>query len=135
MLYKMLEYTKLTQERLHEIIEDAVDIEIEFITEALPVSLIGMNSKLMAEYIRFVADRLVFALGYKKIYNAVNPFDWMELISLTPKVSIIKFFTHNRRLIFSKIVSVNIRLPVLVVLLIQESLLWMRISKNKLNLT
>src|SRR5690606_4425289 len=72
---------------IREIIMDAVAIEKEFITEALPVDLIGMNSKLMAQYIEFVADRLIKALGYKAIYNATNPFDWMELISLEGKTN------------------------------------------------
>lgn len=57
-------------------------IEKEFICEALPVDLIGMNSKLMSQYIEFVADRLLVALGNPKHYNVANPFDWMELISL-----------------------------------------------------
>jgi ribonucleoside-diphosphate reductase beta chain len=74
LLYSMLE-TKLSQERIHAIIRDAVENEHEFVTDALPVSLIGMNSKLMCQYIEFVADRLLVALGYDKIYNATNPFD------------------------------------------------------------
>ncbi len=68
-----------------DIITDAVLVEKEFITEALPVDLIGMNCRLMSQYIEFVADRLLVAMGLKKHYNAVNPFDWMELISLTGK--------------------------------------------------
>ena len=86
LLYSMLE-TKLTQERIYEIITDAVKNEHEFVTDALPVSLIGMNSKLMCQYIEFVADRLLVALGYPKIYNATNPFDFMETISLQGKTN------------------------------------------------
>jgi ribonucleoside-diphosphate reductase beta chain len=86
LLYSMLE-TKLSQERIYEIIEDAVRNEHEFVTDALPVSLIGMNSKLMCQYIEFVADRLLVALGYPKIYNATNPFDFMETISLQGKTN------------------------------------------------
>jgi len=59
-----------------------VEIEKEFISEALPVELIGMNSLLMKDYIEFVADRLLFALGVAKIYNKKNPFEWMNMISL-----------------------------------------------------
>jgi len=66
---------------------DAVKIEKEFVTEALPVELIGMNSKLMSVYIEFVADRLLYALGYPKYYNAQNPFEWMEMISLQGKTN------------------------------------------------
>ncbi|MBK6643812.1 MAG: ribonucleotide-diphosphate reductase subunit beta [Bacteroidia bacterium] len=86
LLYSMLE-TKLSQERIHAIIRDAVENEHEFVTDALPVSLIGMNSKLMCQYIEFVADRLLVALGYDKIYNATNPFDFMETISLQGKTN------------------------------------------------
>lgn len=74
--------TKLEQSRVQEIITQAVGIEQEFITDSLPVDLIGMNSKLMRQYIEFVADRLLVALGCSKVYNTVNPFDFMELISL-----------------------------------------------------
>lgn len=86
LLYSMLE-TKLSQDRIHAIIRDAVENEHEFVTDALPVSLIGMNSKLMCQYIEFVADRLLVALGYDKIYNATNPFDFMETISLQGKTN------------------------------------------------
>jgi len=86
LLYGMLE-NKLSQERIYEIIRDAVENEHEFVTSALPVSLIGMNSKLMCQYIEFVADRLLVSLGYPKIYNATNPFDFMETISLQGKTN------------------------------------------------
>jgi ribonucleoside-diphosphate reductase beta chain len=67
--------------------EEAVTIEQEFVTDALPVNLIGMNAKNMAQYIEFVADRLLVSLGYSKIYNASNPFDFMEMISLQGKTN------------------------------------------------
>ena len=67
------------------VITEAVTIEQEFLTDALPVSLIGMNARLMRQYIEFVADRLLFALGNPKHYNATNPFDFMENISLQGK--------------------------------------------------
>jgi ribonucleotide reductase beta subunit family protein with ferritin-like domain len=86
LLYTKLQ-TKLPKKRIYEIIQEAVEIEKEFITEALPCRLIGMNSKLMTQYIEFVADRLVVQLGYPKIYNAANPFDFMELISVESKVN------------------------------------------------
>ncbi|MBC6991930.1 MULTISPECIES: ribonucleoside-diphosphate reductase small subunit [Hymenobacter] len=86
LLYSYLQ-NKLTEERVHSIIRDAVTIEQEFVTDALPVNLIGMNAKSMSEYIEFVADRLLVSLGYNKIYNASNPFDFMEMISLQGKTN------------------------------------------------
>jgi ribonucleoside-diphosphate reductase subunit M2 len=89
--FAILLYSKLLKKvdkaRIHELIKEAVDIETEFICEALPCRLIGMNSELMSQYIRFVADRLCVQLGYKKIYNVSNPFDFMELISLEGKTN------------------------------------------------
>lgn len=73
---------KLDESVVQEIVREAVDIEIEFLTDALPVALIGMNKDLMAEYIRFCADRLLVSLGQEKLFKASNPFDWMELLSL-----------------------------------------------------
>ena len=78
---------KINKARIYEIIKEAVEIEKEFICEALPCRLIGMNSKQMSEYIEFVADRLIVQLGYPKIYNAKNPFDFMELISIEGKTN------------------------------------------------
>ena len=78
---------KLPEERVQGIIRDAVSIEQEFVTDALPVDLIGMNAKLMSQYIEFVADRLLGELGCGKIYNATNPFDFMEMISLQGKTN------------------------------------------------
>ena len=78
---------KLSEETIREIIVDAVVIEKEFVTDALPVKLIGMNAELMCQYIEFVADRLLVALGCNKVWNATNPFDFMELISLQGKTN------------------------------------------------
>jgi ribonucleoside-diphosphate reductase beta chain len=78
---------KLSKERVHEIILDAVSIEQEFVTDALPVNLIGMNAKMMQQYIEFVADRLLVSLGYQRFYNSANPFDFMEMISLQGKTN------------------------------------------------
>jgi ribonucleoside-diphosphate reductase subunit M2 len=72
---------------VRKIISEAVTIEQEFLTESLPVRLLGMNSELMCQYIEFVADRLLLALGNTKVYNATNPFDFMENISLTGKTN------------------------------------------------
>ncbi|MDI9881447.1 ribonucleoside-diphosphate reductase small subunit [Flectobacillus longus] len=78
---------QLPQSRVTAIITDAVTIEKEFVTDSLPVSLIGMNANLMCQYIEFVADRLLVALGCPKVYNATNPFDFMEMISLQGKTN------------------------------------------------
>ena len=78
---------KIQKHRVYEIVKDAVELEKEFIAEALPCRLIGMNAKLMSQYIEFVADRLLLQLGYDKIYNAANPFDFMEMISLSGKTN------------------------------------------------
>jgi ribonucleoside-diphosphate reductase beta chain len=86
LLYRMLD-NKLSKEAATAIITDAVEIEKEFITDALPVNLIGMNAKLMSQYIEFVADRWLGELGYDKVYNATNPFDFMEMISLQGKTN------------------------------------------------
>jgi ribonucleoside-diphosphate reductase beta chain len=84
LLYSMLK-NKLTKEEIHCLIKDAVNIEIEFITESIPCQMLGMNASLMTQYIKFVADRLVAQLGYEKIYNASNPFDFMDRIGLQLK--------------------------------------------------
>ena len=78
---------KVPKERIREIIVDALNIEREFITESLPVSLIGMNAKLMTEYLEFVTDRLLGEFNCEKEYNASNPFDFMEMISLEGKTN------------------------------------------------
>ena len=76
---------RLTKQKAHKILREAVKIEKQFITKSLPCELIGMNAKLMSQYIEFVADRLSLQLGYPKIYSATNPFDFMERISLENK--------------------------------------------------
>jgi ribonucleoside-diphosphate reductase subunit M2 len=86
LLYSKL-LKKMDKSRIHELIKEAVEIETEFICEALPCRLIGMNSEMMTQYIKFVADRLCVQLGYKKIYNISNPFDWMEMKSLEGKTN------------------------------------------------
>jgi ribonucleotide reductase beta subunit family protein with ferritin-like domain len=86
LLYSKLE-NKISEEKIHQIIKNAVEIEIEFICFALPCRLIGMNSNLMTQYIKFVADRLALQLGCSKIYNSNNPFDFMELISIESKTN------------------------------------------------
>jgi ribonucleoside-diphosphate reductase beta chain len=86
LLYKDL-INQLPQETVQAIIADAVEIEKEFISDALPVRLIGMNSELMKQYIEFVADRLLISLGCNKLYNSTNPFDFMEMISMPGKTN------------------------------------------------
>ena len=86
LLYSKLN-KKVNKKRVMEIIKEATEIEKEFITDALPCRLIGMNAKLMTQYIEFVADRLSVQLGYDKIYNSANPFDFMELISVETKTN------------------------------------------------
>jgi ribonucleoside-diphosphate reductase beta chain len=86
LLYSQL-VNKLPKEKVTQIITDAVSIEKEFVTDSLPVRLIGMNADMMCQYIEFVADRLLVALGCTKAYNATNPFDFMELISLQGKTN------------------------------------------------
>ena len=84
LLYSYIK-NKLKKEIVHEIFKEAVEIEKEFITESIPCNMIGMNSIMMKQYIEFVSDRLLVQLGYSKIWNTENPFDFMELISLRPK--------------------------------------------------
>ena len=91
-LYNKHLVKKLPNETVYKIITDAVEIEKEFVTDALPVKLIGMNAKLMTQYIEFVADRLLIELNLEKVYNATNPFDFMEMISLEGKTN----FFENR---------------------------------------
>ena len=86
LLYTKLN-NKLSKDKIYKIIKESVEIEKEFICEALPCRLIGMNSTLMSQYIEFVADRLIVQLGYEKIYGAQNPFDFMEMISIEGKTN------------------------------------------------
>ena len=85
-LFKMLK-NKSSEKIVHEIVKDAISIEKEFIITALPCNLIGMNSSKMSEYIEYVADRMIKQLGYKPIWNTINPFDFMENISLEGKTN------------------------------------------------
>jgi ribonucleoside-diphosphate reductase beta chain len=87
LLYNNHLVNRLPSETVYDIIMDAVTIEKEFVSDALPVKLIGMNADLMCQYIEFVADRLLVSLGLSKVYNAENPFQWMELISINGKTN------------------------------------------------
>ncbi|MBU6340625.1 MAG: ribonucleoside-diphosphate reductase small subunit [Bacteroidetes bacterium] len=86
LLYSMLE-NKLDPTEIQAIITEAVSFEKEFVTDALPVSLIGMNADLMSQYIEFVADRLLSSLGCEKVYHTANPFPWMDMISIQGKTN------------------------------------------------
>lgn len=92
LLYNKYIINKLKEERIYEIIDEAVLFETDFITEALPCKLIGMNKELMQQYIKYVADRLIMLLGYKPLYNLKNPFSFMENISIKNKTN---FFEHR----------------------------------------
>ena len=87
LLYSKLEHTRLSQDEIHQIFSEAIAIEKEFVTSALPVSLLGMNAADMCEYIDFVADRLLGELGYAKLSNATNPFPFMDMINLQGKTN------------------------------------------------
>jgi ribonucleoside-diphosphate reductase subunit M2 len=89
LLYSKL-INKLLESRIVEIVSSAVEIEMEFVTDALPVELIGMNSGMMCNYIRFCADRLLLSLGCGRHYKIGNPFEWMETISLQGKTNFFK---------------------------------------------
>ena len=86
---------KLSEEKVHNIIKDAVAIEKEFIIDSLPCRLLGMNSDLMSQYIEFVSDRIVVQLGYNKIYNVSNPFDFMDRIGLEDKQNFFEVRVSN----------------------------------------
>lgn len=87
LLYTQKLHSPLTDEEAHAIVGEAVQIEQQFVTDALPVRLIGMNADLMQQYIAFVADRLLVALGHAKLFDVKNPFEWMEMISLQGKTN------------------------------------------------
>ncbi|MEE9439205.1 MAG: ribonucleotide-diphosphate reductase subunit beta [Saprospiraceae bacterium] len=87
LLYNNHIKNKLPKETVQKIIADAVEIEKEFVSDAIPVKLIGMNTELMCQYVEFVADRLLLTLGNEKIYNVENPFPWMDMISLQGKTN------------------------------------------------
>ena len=97
LLYSMLS-NKLDEATVHQVMKEAVDIEIEFVTESIPCALLGMNNTHMAEYVKFVADRLLSQLGYSKLYNATNPFPFMDRLSLESKPN----FFEERNLEYSK---------------------------------
>lgn len=86
LIYSMLT-NKLSAETIYEIVKEAVEIEKQFINEAIPCAMIGMNATLMSKYIEYVADRLIVQLGYQKVYNSTNPFDFMQLISMEGKTN------------------------------------------------
>lgn len=86
---------KLSEEKVHNIIKDAVSIEKEFIIDSLPCRLLGMNSELMSEYIEFVSDRIAIQLGYNKIYNVNNPFDFMDRIGMEDKQNFFEVRVSN----------------------------------------
>lgn len=87
LLYRNHIDDKLTEEKVHSMFREGIDIELEFICESLPVDLIGMNSALMSEYVKFTADLLLVDLGYSPLYGARQPFDWMDLIALEGKTN------------------------------------------------
>lgn len=95
LLYRTYLALKLSDNRAHDIVREAVDNEKEFITQALPCSLLGMNAELMARYIEFVADRLLETLGHPKLFGADNPFPFMELISLSGKDNFFEKFASE----------------------------------------
>lgn len=97
-IYKNHIKHKLNKDEVIEIVREGVSIEQEFVTESLPVDLIGMNSKLMCQYVEYVADHLLYNLIGEKTYNTTNPFDWMNLISLENKAN----FFENRSSNYSK---------------------------------
>jgi ribonucleotide reductase beta subunit family protein with ferritin-like domain len=90
-MYKLLKH-KLSESEVRKIITEAVDNELEFVVDAIPCRLIGMNSEMMQQYIKFVADRMFTDLGYAKVYQVENPFPWMELIGLQGKTNFFEQF-------------------------------------------
>ena len=106
LLYSKLE-KPLAKKRIVEIVKEAAEIEKKFVEDVLPDRLMGMNAKLMSQYVEFVADRLCLQLGYDKIYGSVNPFDFMELISVETKVN---FFerTNSEYALANKVVDENV---------------------------
>lgn len=87
LLYTKYIRSKLSEQKVHRMFKEAVKIEVKFATDAIPVKLIGMNAGLMAQYVEFVADRLLVQLGYHKLFNSSNPFDFMDMISLQGKTN------------------------------------------------
>ena len=87
LLYRSHLKERLSETRVREIIREAVDVERQFVTESLPVELIGMNSRMMCQYIEFVADHLLTSLGHSRMFGAQNPFEWMSMISVDGKTN------------------------------------------------
>lgn len=87
LLYTKYLNNKLSDEKISDMINEAVNIELEFVNESLPVSLLGMNCQEMSMYVKYIADHMSMALGYSKLYEAQNPFSWMEIISLQGKTN------------------------------------------------
>jgi len=106
LLYSLLK-KKLSEEQVFRIVRDALEIEEEFVCEALSCSLVGMNATLMSQYIKFVADRLLVTLGYSKMYQVQNPFDWMDLISLQGKANFFerRVSDYQKSSIMAKLIS------------------------------
>jgi ribonucleotide reductase beta subunit family protein with ferritin-like domain len=102
-VYKMLN-NKLSQERVHDIIRSAVDIEMKFVDDSLPVNLIGMNASMMKQYVKFNADRLLMDLGLEKIYHETNPFEWMVSNDMAVKSN----FFERQTTAYSKSITNNI---------------------------
>jgi len=98
-LYSLLPEDKLDEQVIRDIVTEAVAIEDEFIIDSIPCHMLGMNSELMSQYIKFVADRLIVQLGYNKIYNVNNPFPFMDRIGLANKSN---FFEHTRQSEYAK---------------------------------
>jgi len=107
-LYSLLNHP-LSEDLVYRIIREAVDLEREFCCEALSVALVGINANLMAQYIEFVADRLLVVLGYDKLYDATNPFDWMDMISLQGKTNFFerRVGEYQRSGVMQSVVSAN----------------------------
>ena len=92
---KLLDRHRLKEKEIHELFKEAIEIEINFITKAIPISMIGMNSKLMSQYVKFVCDFWLLKLGYKKLYDVTNPFPFMNLISINSKTNFFEKRTHE----------------------------------------
>lgn len=103
LLYNKFYNKKVSQERIYQILKEAIDIEKEFVCDSLPVELIGMNSKLMVEYLEYIADRLLTLVGYDKLYNSKNPFEFMTLISINRKTN----FFEKRNSEYTKLTDNN----------------------------
>jgi ribonucleoside-diphosphate reductase beta chain len=105
-LYKMLIYTKLSENEVFELVEEGTQVSKNFMSEALPVHLIGMNSNSMSEYLEYIADRLLVDLGYRKKYDTKNPYEWMQTIGMT---SCSNFFESRSSDYGACFTSLNIR--------------------------